>query len=65
MYQSNRRFPPGGGGQHPRYLNFWKIYVQIPPSPGQKAIQMLSIDPFQVIKNAIFLRMCSNYKSAD
>ena len=39
MYQSNRSFkipseqPPGG-------LNFWKIFFQIPPSPGQKGDQM-------------------------
>ena len=29
--------PPG---QPPGHLNFWKIFVQIPPSPGQKAVQM-------------------------
>ena len=35
MYQSNRSFniPPG-------HLNFWKIFVQIPPSLGRKAVQM-------------------------
>ena len=39
MYQSNRSFniPPG---QPPGHLNFWKIFVQIPPSPGRKAVQM-------------------------
>ena len=39
MYQSNRSFniPPG---QPPGHLNFWKISVQIPPSPGQIAVQM-------------------------
>ena len=41
MYQSNRSFnilPPPG--QHPGHLNFWKIFVQIPLSPGRKAVQM-------------------------
>ena len=35
MYQSNRslNIPPG-------HLNFWKIFVQIPPSRGRKAVQM-------------------------
>ena len=39
MYQSNRTFniPPG---QPPGHLNFWKISVQIPPSPSQIAVQM-------------------------
>ena len=39
MYQSNRSFniPPG---QTTGHLNFWKIFVQIPPSPGRKAVQM-------------------------
>ena len=27
-------------GQPPGHLNFWKIFVQIPPSKGQKAVQM-------------------------
>ena len=33
MYQSNRslNIPPG---QPPGHLNFWKIFVQIPPSRG-------------------------------
>ena len=29
--------PPG---QTPGHLNFWKIFVQIPPSRGRKAVQM-------------------------
>ena len=35
MYQSNRslNMPPG-------HLNFWKIFVQISPSWGRKAVQM-------------------------
>ena len=39
MYQSNRSFhiPPGNP---PGHLNFWKNFVQIPPSPGRKAVQM-------------------------
>ena len=39
MYQSNRslNIPPG---QPPAYLNFWKIFVQVPPSRGWKAVQM-------------------------
>ena len=32
--------PPG---QPPGHMNFWKIFVQIPPSPGQKAVQMPTI----------------------
>ena len=27
--------------QPPEHLNFWKIFVQIPPSRGRKAVQML------------------------
>ena len=27
-------------GQPPGHLNFWRIFVQIPPSPGRKAVQM-------------------------
>ena len=27
-------------GQSPGHLNFWKIFVQIPPSRGRKAVQM-------------------------
>ena len=27
-------------GQPHGHLNFWKIFVQIPPSPGRKAVQM-------------------------
>ena len=41
MYQSNRSFnihPPPG--QPPGHLNFWKSFVQIPPSRGRKAVQM-------------------------
>ena len=30
-------YPPG---QPPVHLNFWKIFVQIPPSRGRKAVQM-------------------------
>ena len=39
MYRSNRslNIPPR---QSPGPLNFWKIFVQIPPSRGQKAVQM-------------------------
>ena len=29
--------PPG---QPPGHLNFWKCFVQMPPSPGQKGVQM-------------------------
>ena len=35
MYQSNRSF-----GSPPRHLNFWKIFPQMPPSLGRKAVQM-------------------------
>ena len=37
MYQSNRNFniPPG---QPPGHLNFWKMFVQIPLSPGRNAV---------------------------
>ena len=39
MYRSNRSFniPPG---QPPGHLTFLKIIVQIPPYPGQNAVQM-------------------------
>ena len=39
MYQSNRSFniPPRAT---PGHLNFWKIFVQIPPSRGRNAVQM-------------------------
>ena len=40
MYQSNRSFNIPPPGQPPWHLNFWKIFVQIPPSPGQKGDQM-------------------------
>ena len=36
MYQSNRSF----NILPPRHLNYWKSFVQIPPSPGRKAVQM-------------------------
>ena len=39
MYQSNRSFYIHPG-KPPGHLNFWKIFVQIPPSPGRKAVQM-------------------------
>ena len=31
---------PQPQGQPPGHLNFWKIFVQIPPSLGRKAVQM-------------------------
>ena len=41
MYQSNRGFNiPPGPGQPPGHLTFLKIIVQIPPYPGQNAVQM-------------------------
>ena len=47
MYQSIRSFNILG------HLNFWKIFVQIPPSSGRKAVQNCPIgSPFQVINNA-------------
>ena len=30
-------FPPG---QPPGHLNFWNIFVQIPPLPNRKGVQM-------------------------
>ena len=39
MYQSNRSFNISPG-QPPGHLNFWKIFVQIPPSRDRKAVQM-------------------------
>ena len=36
--KSKLQLPPLG--QSPGHLNFVKIFVQIPPSPGQKAVQM-------------------------
>ena len=35
MYQSNR-----SSSIAPGHLNFWKIFVQIPPSLDQKAVQI-------------------------
>ena len=32
--------PPHWAPPPPGHLNFWKSFVQIPPSPGQKAVQM-------------------------
>ena len=40
MYQSNRSFNIPPHGQPFGHLNFWKIFVQIPPSRGRKAVQM-------------------------
>ena len=40
MYQSNRSFNIPAPGQPPGHLNFWHIFVEIPPSPGRKAVQM-------------------------
>ena len=39
MYQSNRSFNIPAR-QPPGHLKFWKIFVQIPPSLGRKAVQM-------------------------
>ena len=36
--KSKLQHPPPG--QSPGHLIFWKIFVQIPPSPGRKAVQM-------------------------
>ena len=35
--KSKLKHPPG---QPPGHLNFWKIFVQIPPSRGRKAVQI-------------------------
>ena len=35
--KSKLQHPPR---QPPGHLNFWKIFVQIPPSRGRKAVQM-------------------------
>ena len=42
MYRSNRSFniAPPPPGQPPGHLTFLKIIVQIPPYPGQNAVQM-------------------------
>ena len=37
QFEASTSPPPG---QSPGHLNFWKIFVQIPPSPGRKAVQM-------------------------
>ena len=50
MYQSNRSFnvPPR---QRPGHLNFWKIFVQIPPPlEAEKLFKCPIMGPFQVIK---------------
>ena len=36
--KSKLQHPPPG--KPPGHLNFWKIFVQIPPSRGRKAVQM-------------------------
>ena len=40
LYQSNRSFNMPPPGQPPGHLNFWKMFAQIPPSLGRKAVQM-------------------------
>ena len=42
MYRSNRSFnmPPPPPGQPPGHLPYLKFFVQIPPYPGQDAVQM-------------------------
>ena len=41
MYRSNRSFNmPPAPGQPPGHLTFLKCFVQIPPYPGQDAVQM-------------------------
>ena len=56
MYQSNRSF-----GSPPRHLNFWKIFAQMPPSLGRKAVQMPQLgklpDYFSVA-SIMLLRLC-------
>ena len=37
--KSKLQQPPPPGAT-PGHLNFWKTFVQIPPSPGRKAVQM-------------------------
>ena len=37
MYQSNRSFNIPPGQPPPGYLNFWNIFVQIPPLPRPKS----------------------------
>ena len=39
-YRSNRSFNMPPPGQPPEHLTFLKIIVQIPPYPGQNAVQM-------------------------
>ena len=55
MYQSNRSFNTPPPGQPPWHLNFWKIFVQIPPSPGQKGKQM-SPPPPENIPDYLIIR---------
>ena len=38
--KSKLQHPPPPHGQPPGHLTFWKIIVQIPPYPGQNAVQM-------------------------
>ena len=40
MYRSNRSFNMPPPGQPPGHLTFLKIIVQIPPYPGQNAVQI-------------------------
>ena len=58
MYQSNRSFniPPA----KPRAFELLKNLCSNSPSPRQKAVQMPTIYPFQVIKNAENLSSASS-----
>ena len=51
LVKSKLKHPPPPRAT-PRHLKFWKIFVQIPHSRGQKAVQNNCpiIGPFQVIK---------------
>ena len=49
MYQSNGSFNIPLG-QPPGHLNFWKIFVEIPPPRAKKLFKCLIIGLFQVIK---------------
>ena len=59
--QTEASTSPPPTGQPPGHLNFWKIFVQIPPSPGRKAVQMPPPDycfNFSVASIMLDLKLC-------
>ena len=53
--------PPGNS---PGHLNFWKIFVEIPPPRAKKLFKCLTIGPFQVIKwpHPRYVQVCTQMR---